>query len=131
LLQHLQAGLLEDTRCFGKLNPLLALDARMFYLFFQSQPWILFESSFQPLFLYARNLPADLFRSQFDPDFQTPLILGESLDLSDSEESQFVGAFSDGLWAKSEPILSMSAFQKPTAGGILGEWIGTWAQATY
>ncbi|KAJ5084048.1 hypothetical protein NUU61_008627, partial [Penicillium alfredii] len=55
----------------------------------------------------------------FDPDFQTPLILGESLDLSDSEESQFVGAFSDGLWAKSEPILSMSAFQKPAAGAIL------------
>ncbi|KAJ5467035.1 hypothetical protein N7475_004787 [Penicillium sp. IBT 31633x] len=55
----------------------------------------------------------------FDPDFQTPLILGESLDLSDSEESQFVGAFSDGLWAKSEPILSMSTFQKPGAGAIL------------
>jgi hypothetical protein len=42
------------------------------------------------------------------------------LDLSDSEESQFVGAFSDGLWAKSEPILSMSAFQKPVAGAIIG-----------
>jgi hypothetical protein len=82
-----------------------------------------------------------------DPDFQTPLILGESLDLSDSEESQFVGAFSDGLWAKSEPIrlkmhrqtvilLSptdpttrrvLEAFenlgrtvQKPVAGAILG-----------
>lgn len=71
----------------------------------------------------ARNLPADLsllVPSQFDPDFQTPLILGESLDLSDSEESQFVGAFSDGLWAKSEPILSMSAFQKPVAGAIIG-----------
>ncbi|KAJ5225982.1 hypothetical protein N7468_007207 [Penicillium chermesinum] len=49
----------------------------------------------------------------FDPDFQTPLILGESLDFSDSEESQFVGAFSDALWAKSEPILSMAGFQKP------------------
>ncbi|KAJ5759569.1 hypothetical protein N7520_006725 [Penicillium odoratum] len=55
----------------------------------------------------------------FDPDFQTPLILGESLDFSDSEESQFVGAFSDGLWAKSEPILSMSGFQKPGAGAVL------------
>ncbi|KAF9239179.1 hypothetical protein DTO027I6_9589 [Penicillium roqueforti] len=54
----------------------------------------------------------------FDPDFQTPLILGESLDLSDSEGSQFIGAFSDGPWAKSEPILSMSAFQKPVAGAI-------------
>ncbi|KAJ5928449.1 hypothetical protein N7466_007405 [Penicillium verhagenii] len=55
----------------------------------------------------------------FDPDFQTPLILGESLDFSDSEESQFVGAFSDGLWAKSESILSMSGFQKPAAGSVL------------
>ncbi|KAJ6126916.1 hypothetical protein N7523_002528 [Penicillium sp. IBT 18751x] len=55
----------------------------------------------------------------FDPDFQTPLILGESFDYSDSEESQFVGAFSDGLWAKSEPILSMSGFQKPAAGAII------------
>ncbi|KAJ6134899.1 hypothetical protein N7512_000059, partial [Penicillium capsulatum] len=54
----------------------------------------------------------------FDPDFQTPLILGESFDFSDSEESQFVGAFSDGLWAKSEPILSMSGFQKP-AGAVV------------
>ncbi|KAJ5089792.1 hypothetical protein N7532_008476 [Penicillium argentinense] len=56
---------------------------------------------------------------RFDPDFQTPLILGESLDFSDSEESQFVGAFSDGLWAKSEPFLSMSSFQKPAAGAVL------------
>ena len=40
------------------------------------------------------------------------------MDFSD-EESQFVGAFSDGLWAKSEPILSMSGFQKP-AGAVLG-----------
>ncbi|KAJ5584423.1 uncharacterized protein N7459_004223 [Penicillium hispanicum] len=55
----------------------------------------------------------------FDPDFQTPLILGESLDFLDSEESQFVGAFSGGLWAKSEPILSMSGFQKPAAGAVL------------
>lgn len=59
---------------------------------------------------------------QFDPDFQTPLILGETLDLSDSEESRFVGAFSDGLWAKSEPFLSMSNFQKPAAGAVLGKW---------
>ncbi|CAG8201640.1 unnamed protein product [Penicillium olsonii] len=59
-------------------------------------------------------------RNPFDPDFQTPLILGESLELSDSEESQFVGAYPDGLWAKSEPLLSMSAFQKPAAGAILG-----------
>jgi hypothetical protein len=83
------------------------------------------------LVLHTRNLPTDLFRSQFDPDFQTPLILGESLDLSDSEESQFVGAFSDGLWAKSEPILSMSAFQKPTAGAILGKLTGTLDRTTY
>ncbi|CAI7671871.1 unnamed protein product [Penicillium pancosmium] len=55
----------------------------------------------------------------FDPDFQTPLILGETLDLSDSEETQFVGAFSDGLWAKSEPFLSMSNYQKPAAGAVL------------
>lgn len=63
------------------------------------------------------------FLIQFDPDFQTPLILGESLDFSDSEESQFVGAFSDGLWAKSEPILSMSSFQKPAAGSVLGMFL--------
>ena len=42
------------------------------------------------------------------------------MDFSDSEESQFVGAFSDSLWAKSEPILSMAGFQKPT-GAVLGE----------
>ncbi|KAJ5899290.1 hypothetical protein N7495_004034, partial [Penicillium taxi] len=53
----------------------------------------------------------------FDPDFQTPLILGESLEFSDSEETQFVG-FSDGLWAKSEPFLPMSGFQKPV-GSVL------------
>lgn len=41
------------------------------------------------------------------------------MDLSDSEESRFVGAFSDGLWAKSEPFLSMSNFQKPAAGAVL------------
>ncbi|KAJ5164506.1 uncharacterized protein N7500_006336 [Penicillium coprophilum] len=89
---------------------------------FQSQ-LIRFESS-QPLqsFPCAQEtfpLTLSLLPSQFDPDFQTPLILGESLDLSDSEESQFVGAFSEGLWAKSEPILSMSAFQKPVAGAII------------
>jgi hypothetical protein len=61
------------------------------------------------------------FCFQFDPDFQTPLILGETLDLSDSEETQFVGAFSDGLWAKSEPFLSMSNYQKPAAGAVLGK----------
>ncbi|KAJ5702156.1 hypothetical protein N7488_009704 [Penicillium malachiteum] len=55
----------------------------------------------------------------FDPDFQTPLIVGESLDFSDSEESQFLGAFSDGLWAKSEHLLSMSGFQKPGASAVL------------
>ena len=78
--------------------------------------------------LARRTSLADSFPSlQFDPDFQTPLILGESLDFSDSEESQFVGAFSDGPWAKSEPILSMSSFQKPAAGSILGllpSWCG-------
>ncbi|KAJ5460438.1 uncharacterized protein N7458_001990, partial [Penicillium daleae] len=67
-----------------------------------------------------------IFPAQFDPDFQTPLILGESLDFSDSEESQFVGAFSDGLWAKSEPILSMSSFQKPAAGSVLGMSTPRW-----
>lgn len=43
------------------------------------------------------------------------------MDLSDSEESQFVGALSDGLWAKSEPFLSMSNYQKPAAGAVLGK----------
>lgn len=124
-LQHLQAGLFEDTRCFGKifppfgfclsLFPFSLVDARMFWFCLNLlNPCPIFS---------VRNLPADLsllVPSQFDPDFQTPLILGESLDLSDSEESQFVSAFSDGLWAKSEPILSMSAFQKPVAGAIIG-----------
>lgn len=75
-----------------------------------------------PVATFRETLFADLSspRAQFDPDLQTPLILGESLDFSDSEESKFVGAFSDGLWAKSEPILSMSTFQKPAAGALLG-----------
>lgn len=60
-------------------------------------------------------------RTQFDPDFQTPLILDESFDFSDSEEPRFAGALSDGLLAKSEPILSMSAFQKPPQVALLGE----------
>ena len=59
---------------------------------------------------------------QFDPDFQTPLILDESFDFSDSEESRFAGALSDGLLAKSEPILSMSAFQKPPQAALLGKF---------
>ncbi|PTU19584.1 hypothetical protein P175DRAFT_0510821 [Aspergillus ochraceoroseus IBT 24754] len=42
-----------------------------------------------------------------------------SLDFSDPEESQFFGVFSDGLLAKSEPILSMSAFQKPPQAALL------------
>ncbi|CAL5868175.1 uncharacterized protein PFLUO_LOCUS2399 [Penicillium psychrofluorescens] len=66
-----------------------------------------------------RSVPLSLAEKKFDPDFQTPLVLGESLDFSDPEDSQFAGAFSDGLWAKSEPFLSMSAFQKPSAGTIL------------
>lgn len=55
----------------------------------------------------------------FDPDFQTPLILDEPWDFSDPEESRFVGTFSDGLLAKSDPILSMSTFQKPPAATLL------------
>ncbi|KAF9892161.1 hypothetical protein FE257_002567 [Aspergillus nanangensis] len=58
-------------------------------------------------------------RHTFDPEFQTPLIVGESLDFSDPEESRFLGAYSDGLLAKSEPILSMSAFQKPPQAALL------------
>lgn len=58
---------------------------------------------------------------QFNPDFQTPLILDESFDFPDSEESRFAGALSDGLLAKSEPILSMSAFQEPPQVALLGE----------
>ena len=61
--------------------------------------------------------------SQFDPDFQTPLILDESLDFSDPEESRFAGAFSDGLLAKSEPFLSMSTFQKPPTAALLGKFM--------
>ncbi|KAE8144457.1 hypothetical protein BDV25DRAFT_145605 [Aspergillus avenaceus] len=55
----------------------------------------------------------------FDPEFQTPLILDESLDLSDTEESRFIGSLSDGLLAKSDPILSMSTFQKPPQAALL------------
>ncbi|KAG2007768.1 hypothetical protein GB937_008267 [Aspergillus fischeri] len=66
------------------------------------------------LFLVLTSSP-----SQFDPDFQTPLILDESLDFSDPEESRFAGAFSDGLLAKSEPFLSMSTFQKPPSAALL------------
>jgi hypothetical protein len=61
--------------------------------------------------------------SQFDPDFQTPLILDESLDFSDPEESRFASAFSDGLLAKSEPLLSMSTFQKPPTAALLGKFV--------
>ncbi|KAF5867020.1 hypothetical protein ETB97_006866 [Aspergillus alliaceus] len=55
----------------------------------------------------------------FDPEFQTPLILDESLDFSDTEESRFIGALSDGLLAKSVPILSMSTLQKPPQAALL------------
>lgn len=47
------------------------------------------------------------------------MILDESFSFSNPEESQFVGEFSDGLWAKSEPVLSMSAFQKPPQAALL------------
>ncbi|PGH08531.1 hypothetical protein AJ80_07851, partial [Polytolypa hystricis UAMH7299] len=47
-----------------------------------------------------------------DLDFQTPLIFDESLDFSDPEESRFVGAFSDGLYAKSGGLFSMSTYEK-------------------
>ncbi|KAI2865934.1 hypothetical protein CBS12448_1457 [Aspergillus niger] len=57
----------------------------------------------------------------FNSELQTPLILDESLDFSDPEESQFLGAFSDGLLAKSEPILSMSTFQKPPHAALIGK----------
>ncbi|KAJ9292291.1 hypothetical protein DTO021C3_184 [Paecilomyces variotii] len=55
----------------------------------------------------------------FDPEFQTPLVIDESLDFSDPEESRFAGAFSDGLLAKSEPVLPMSAFQRPSDAGLV------------
>lgn len=63
-----------------------------------------------------------MLRLQFDPDFQTPLILDEALDFSDPEESQFFDVFSGGLLAKSEPVLSMSGFQKPQQAVVLGEF---------
>ena len=52
------------------------------------------------------------------------------MDFSESEESHFVGAFSDGPWAKSEPILSMSGFQKPAAGAVLGTSV-TWITCNF
>ncbi|RAL10640.1 transcriptional regulator medA [Aspergillus homomorphus CBS 101889] len=57
--------------------------------------------------------------AKFNPELQTPLILDESLDFSDPEESQFIGAFSDGLLAKSDPILSMPTFQKPPQAALI------------
>lgn len=98
-----------------------------FACLFQSQS-SLFESSRPPDFAgfctrESRSLTCLVLVVQFDPDLQTPLILGESLDFSDSEESQFVGVFSDGLWAKSEPVLSMSTFQKPATGAVLGMFL--------
>jgi hypothetical protein len=63
-----------------------------------------------------------LVESQFDPDFQTPLVLDETLEFSDPEESQCFDVFSGGLLAKSEPILSMSGYQRTPQAAVLGEF---------
>ncbi|EGE83965.1 hypothetical protein RJZ56_007426 [Blastomyces dermatitidis] len=57
--------------------------------------------------------------AQLDLDFQTPLILDESFDFSDPEESRFAGAFSDGLLAKSGGLFSMSAYEKSPQADFL------------
>ncbi|EEH05859.1 transcriptional regulator medusa [Histoplasma capsulatum G186AR] len=54
-----------------------------------------------------------------DLDFQTPLIFDESFDFSEPEESRFVGAFSDGLLAKSGGLFSMSAYEKSPQADFL------------
>ena len=75
-------------------------------------------------FLKRQFLIALLTRSapnQFAQGLRTPLIFDDSLELSDPEESRFAGAYSDGLLAKSEAILSMSAFQKAPQSDLLSE----------
>lgn len=112
-LQHLQTGLLEGAGCFGTLH-LSLVDV----LKFLSISSLLGRCLASPVVRRSSKLTTPL---QFDPEFQTPLILDESLDFSDPEESQFPVVFSDGLLAKSEPILPMSAFQKPPQAGLLGK----------
>lgn len=137
LLQHFQTGLLEDTRYSGKPKSRISVSlvAAQLPLLSSLSPFLIpsicqcwFNPCLSakllrtvcsyPFFLVLTSLP-----SQFDPDFQTPLILDESLDFSDPEESRFAGAFSDGLLAKSEPFLSMSTFQKPPSAALLGKFV--------
>lgn len=63
----------------------------------------------------------EICTNQFAQGLRTPLIFDDSLELSDPEESRFAGAYSDGLLAKSEAILSMSAFQKAPQSDLLSE----------
>ena len=126
-LQHLQTGLLKGTRCFGKLNPTSVSRPSAQVSFPRacqnSCVWILIGFAVSPEISVSVKDSVDTLPLQFDPDFQTPLILDESLDFSDPEESRLAYPFSDGLLAKSEPILSMSAFQKPSQTALLGRSI--------
>lgn len=49
--------------------------------------------------------------AQLNLEFHTPLIFDESVDFPGPDES-FAEVFADGLWAKSDPMLSMAAFPK-------------------
>ncbi|KAK2758256.1 hypothetical protein FQN54_004101 [Arachnomyces sp. PD_36] len=57
---------------------------------------------------------------QFDSNYRSPLIFDESFDFTDPLESRFEAEFSDGLLAKSEALLSMSAYEKSPQSGLLG-----------
>lgn len=120
LLQHLQTGLLKDERCYSEIHP-----CNRFPSVSAVPPTLHLNSRVQRRSSRAHFgvclTDGSLFL-QFDPDFQTPVILDESFSFSNPEESQFVGEFSDGLWAKSEPVLSMSAFQKPPQAALLGKY---------
>ena len=77
--------------------------------------------------LFSRNsLPTfKLAYSQFNhfqsaTDFQTPVIFDGSIDCSVLGKEDF-DQFTDGLLAKSGAFLSMSAYEKPTPAGMIGE----------
>ncbi|EFW14929.1 transcription factor medA [Coccidioides posadasii str. Silveira] len=106
-----------------------------YWLWRDQQPHILFDLSTVTL-AYSKGLT-----TQFDLDFQSPLIFDESVDFSDPEESRFAGTFSDGLWAKTGGPMSMSTYEKcqptdlldydGTTGALYQGALPAYAQAPY
>lgn len=61
-----------------------------------------------------------LISSQPSPFFSAPFIVDDSSDSSVFLGEQFANQFQEGLEAKSEPLFSMSGYEKVSQSGLIG-----------